>query len=148
MPITNHVRKYAIGSRNARAQLPVPDHARVNVVALAILPHQQPTLERRLARVVSRKQRAVVGVPVFRIIEPALLNPIRKIGLRDPVGNVQQWMTGHEKLDRRSFVGYAFVTENYRIRGKLRPLLVRVRIPFIRLVVEDKQRPARIDEFQ
>ena len=49
-----------------------------------------------------------------------------------------------DKGDRRVLVGHAFTAENQFVRRKLRTFTPLIRIPFIRLVIEDDQRAAGI----
>ena len=53
-------------------------------------------------------------------------------------------MGSQQELNRGKFVGNAVRAQDDRVRRKLRPVAVRIRIPLISLVIEDYQRPAGV----
>src|SRR5712692_8033706 len=50
--IADHVCQHSVRARHSRAQLPVPNHARVDVVPAAIISNEQPALQRRFTGIV------------------------------------------------------------------------------------------------
>ena len=50
--VANHIRQHPIRARNSTAQLAIPNHARIDVMTLAIIRDQQSTFQRRLTRIV------------------------------------------------------------------------------------------------
>src|SRR5271157_5589425 len=70
---------------NSKRQLSEERIAGVDVVALAELRKQQAAFLRLLAGIVRGQQRREVRVPLVHEIQPALLHPAGKIGLRDRV---------------------------------------------------------------
>ena len=144
VPVANHIRKHAIRARHAGAQLPVPNHAGIDVIPFAKRRHQQPALSdtARPGRSSKRARCNVNPIPSdSRVRAPESNSKVRR---RDPVRSIQQWMTRQENTDRSCFVRYAFVTKHQGIRRQLRSISVCVGIPFVRFVIEDNQRPARL----
>src|ERR1044072_5561717 len=83
------------------------------------------------------------SVPLLRIIEAALLNSATKIVRADGVGPTQQRVLRIRESHHSILVRYARVPERERVRGKLPARSPRVRVPLVRLVIQDYEVAAR-----
>ena len=90
------------------------------------------------------QQRVKLRIPFARIVESTLLNPISEIILAHLVGNIQQRMIRFDKSDRSILIGDAFIAKDQFVRRELRPIAARIRVPFIRFVIEDDQVASRL----
>ena len=90
------------------------------------------------------QQRMKLRIPIPRIVESALLNPARKIFRSYLIRRIKQRMLWLDESDGRALVRDARVAKNEIVRGKLRPFAALVRIPFVRLVIENNLRSAGV----
>src|SRR5215468_10282665 len=73
--VADHICKHAVTTGHTGAQLAVPNHARVDVVTLSVISHEESAAQCSFTRITCRKQCVVMLVPVSGIIETSLLDP-------------------------------------------------------------------------
>ena len=89
----------------------LPEEAQPGI-HIGAFPHgrdQKPTGERRLARVMGFKHRAVVPIPAACEVESPLLDPSLPVGGAKAVRFPEQWMIRDEEADRSAFISYPVV---------------------------------------
>src|SRR5205085_4516636 len=83
-------------------------------------------------------------IPFTGIIKSAFLNPILEIILAHLVGDIQQRMIRFYESDRGILISDTFIAEDQFVRRELRSIAARIRVPFVRLVIEDDQVASRL----
>src|SRR5271165_547998 len=99
-------------SGHAERQLPEERVSGIDVVALAVLRHQQAAFLWLLVRIIRGKQRRVVRVPLVDEVEPTLLHPALEVMQGNLVGIVQDHTVRVEDGDRRLFDGDSLAAES------------------------------------
>ena len=76
-------------------------------------------------------------VPLFGIVESALLNPAIKVCCANLVRMIQQWMPRLQKTYWRRLFSNALVIKDDGVGRKLRSAAIRIGIPLAVFVIED-----------
>src|SRR4029078_8805169 len=84
-PVTDQIGEETKPSWNSCAQLPIPNHTRIDVVSFSVWSYEQAASQWCFSFIAGCQQRRVVRVPFLRKVKSTLLDPVLKVSLCDSV---------------------------------------------------------------